>query len=186
MKNILLFLAFIVFLSACKSNKTVSVSSGNKTTSAVKYSASATNDFHGTNGSGYSEKTTDKNTDRIIKTALSYSGTKYKYGGTTKKGMDCSGLIYTSFTSNDISLHRSSSMMATQGKKIRLNDVQKGDLLFFRTDNKRGKINHVGLIVDINGDDVKFIHSTTSRGVIVSSIKEGYWNHAFVEARRVL
>lgn len=186
MKHKLFLLAFIISLSACKSTKTVKVSSGSKTTSTVKYSAPSANEVHGTNGSGYSEKTTDKNTDRIIKTALSYNGTKYKYGGTTKKGMDCSGLIYTSFTSNDISLHRSSAMMATQGKKIRLNEAQKGDLLFFRTDNKRGSINHVGLIVDINGDDVKFIHSTTSRGVIVSSIKEGYWNYAFVEARRVL
>lgn len=186
MKNILFFLSIVVIVSACKSNKTVRVSSAKKTTTNVKYSASASNDFHGTNGSGYSEKPTDKNTDKIIKTALSYNGTKYKYGGTTKKGMDCSGLIYTSFTSHDISLHRSSAMMATQGKKIRLNDVQKGDLLFFRTDKKAGKINHVGLIVDIEDDDVKFIHSTTSRGVIVSSIKDGYWNHAFVEARRVL
>lgn len=186
MKRKLFFLALVISFSACKSTKTVKAPSGSKTTSTAKYSSSARNEFHGTNGSGYSEKTIDKNTDRIIKTALSYNGTKYKYGGTTKKGMDCSGLIYTSFTSHDISLHRSSAMMATQGKKIRLNEAQKGDLLFFRTDNKRGNINHVGLIVDINGDDVKFIHSTTSRGVIVSSIKEGYWNYAFVEARRVL
>ena len=76
--------------------------------------------------------------------------------------------------------------MSKEGRKIKLNDVKKGDLLFFRTNKKNSRINHVGLVVDIHKNDIRFIHSTTSRGVIVSSIKEGYWNYAFVEARRVL
>ena len=124
--------------------------------------------------------------NEIISTALSYSGTRYKYGGTTKKGMDCSGLVYVSLKENNIMFPRTSYQMALEGNKIRVNDVEKGDLLFFQTSKTGRRINHVGLVVDINGDDIKFIHATTSRGVLVSSLREGYWNSAFVKAIRIL
>lgn len=124
--------------------------------------------------------------DLIINTAMAYSGVRYKYGGTTKKGMDCSGLLYVSFGENDIPLPRISYQMADEGKKINLNKVTKGDLLFFKTSRKGKKINHVGLVVAVDGRDIKFIHATSSRGVIVSSLQEGFWNYAFVKATRVL
>ena len=100
--------------------------------------------------------------------------------------MDCSGLLYVSFGENDIPLPRVSYQMADEGKKIKLNKVTKGDLLFFKTSKRGKKINHVGLVVDVDGRDIKFIHATSSRGVIVSSLQEGYWNYAFVKATRVL
>lgn len=124
--------------------------------------------------------------DLIINTAMAYSGVRYKYGGTTKKGMDCSGLLYVSFGENDIPLPRVSSQMADEGKKIKLNKVTKGDLLFFKTSKRGKKINHVGLVVAVDGRDIRFIHATSSRGVIVSSLQEGFWNYAFVKATRVL
>lgn len=133
------------------------------------------------------KKKTKKNSkvDQIIETALNYTGVRYKYGGETKKGMDCSGLIFVALTTNDISFPRVSYQMANEGKRIKIKEVQKGDLLFFKT-SKRGKnINHVGLVVSVD-DEIKFIHSTTSRGVIVSSLGEGYWNSAFVKATRIL
>ena len=99
--------------------------------------------------------------------------------------MDCSGLLYVSFAENDFPLPRVSHEMAQEGRKVRVQQVRKGDLLFFRTTRRGGKINHVGLVVAVEGDDVRFIHSTTSRGVIVSSLREGFWNHAFVKATRV-
>jgi len=122
----------------------------------------------------------------IIDTALSYSGVRYKYGGTTRKGIDCSGLLYISFMEHDIYLPRVSFYMANEGKRIDLNEVTKGDLLFFSTSKRRKRINHVGLVVAIEGGEIKFIHATTSRGVIVSSLQEGYWNYAFVKATRIL
>ncbi|WP_420320444.1 C40 family peptidase [Flagellimonas sp.] len=128
----------------------------------------------------------DTRANAIITTALTFSGTRYKYGGTTKKGMDCSGLVFVSLKENDISFPRTSYQMAEQGKRIKLNEVQKGDLLYFKTSTRGKRINHVGLVVDVKGTDIKFIHSTTSRGVIVSSLREGYWNHAFVRAMRIL
>jgi cell wall-associated NlpC family hydrolase len=190
MKSIL-FLVFITLtFSACKSSKkTVTVTSKPRQVTIDRNSES-NNDIDRTPESrdevSASEKNISRKTEKIINTALSYNGTRYKYGGTTKKGMDCSGLVYTSFLEHDVPLNRSSSSMAQQGKKIKLSDAREGDLLFFKTNKKSSKINHVGLIVTIDGTEIKFIHSTTSRGVIVSSIKEGYWNYAFVEARRVL
>ncbi|MDA8686103.1 C40 family peptidase [Robiginitalea sp.] len=123
--------------------------------------------------------------DAVINTALTFAGVKYKYGGTTNKGMDCSGLLYVSFSANNIPFPRVSYDMATEGDKISVEEVQKGDLLFFRTSRRSGRINHVGLVVDVKDKEVRFIHASTSRGVIVSSLREGYWNAAFVKATRV-
>ncbi|MEK6153392.1 C40 family peptidase [Flavobacteriaceae bacterium 3-367] len=124
--------------------------------------------------------------DGIISTALTFAGVRYRFGGTTRKGMDCSGLLYVSFAEHDVPLPRVSHEMADRGKRIKINKVAKGDLLFFKTSRKGKRINHVGLVVAVEGDDIKFIHSTSSRGVIVSSLREGFWNYAFVKAARIL
>lgn len=134
----------------------------------------------------YREETIPKKADEIIHTALTYSGVRYKYGGTTKKGMDCSGLLYVAFREHDVSLPRVSYEMVEEGKRIKIKQVVKGDLLFFKTSKKGKKVNHVGLVVAVEGDDIKFIHATSSRGVIVSSLHEGFWNHTFVRATRIL
>ncbi|SDD57528.1 Cell wall-associated hydrolase, NlpC family [Pricia antarctica] len=124
--------------------------------------------------------------DYIIDTALEFSGVRYKYGGTTKKGMDCSGLLYVAFAENNVKLPRASYHMAEEGRRIDLRDVTKGDLLFFRTTKGAKRINHVGMVVTVERGEIKFIHSSSSRGVIVSSLREGYWNSTFVRAKRVL
>jgi cell wall-associated NlpC family hydrolase len=124
--------------------------------------------------------------DKIVANALNYKGVKYKYGGTTKRGMDCSGVIYVAFGEENFQLPRVSREMAKQGKKISLKRVAKGDLLFFKTRKSYKNINHVGLVVsNINGQ-IRFIHSTTSKGVIVSLLSQKYWSKAFVKATRVL
>lgn len=124
--------------------------------------------------------------DDVINTALTFSGTRYKFGGTTKKGMDCSGLLYVSFGEHDVQLPRVSYQMAQKGKKVKIKNVKKGDLLFFKTSKRGKKINHVGMVVSIKNNEIKFIHASSSRGVTVSSLREGFWNSAFVKATRVL
>ena len=123
---------------------------------------------------------------QITNYALKFKGTPYKFGGTTKRGMDCSGLIHKSFEHQDITLPRTSRAMSLKGERLRLKELTKGDLLFFQTNKNNKVINHVGLVVGVNDDDILFIHSTTSRGVIVSNFNEAYWRNAFVMARRVL
>lgn len=122
----------------------------------------------------------------IVEVAQSFHGTPYRFGGTTASGMDCSGLIFTAFKEEDILLPRSSRDMANKGQRISLNEVTVGDLVFFKTDRRRNVINHVGLVVEVFLGKVYFIHSSTSQGVIISTLDESYWNNAFVEARRVI
>ena len=122
----------------------------------------------------------------IIKNARQYEGTPDKYGGTTEKGMDCSGLVYTSFLEEGISIPRVSRHIAEEGKRIKTDDAIPGDLLFFITGRRSKQINHVGIVVDVLPGQILFIHSSTSQGVIVSSLNEGYWNNAFKEARRIM
>ena len=140
---------------------------------------------------GSSKRTTVKDisttkTERIIKQAQAFSGTRYKFGGTTRKGMDCSGLIYVAFQKENIVLPRVSRDMAQRGKPVKNKDIDKGDLLFFRTSKSGKRINHVGLVTKVDGDDIYFIHATTSKGVLTSNLNERYWNRAYVMARRVL
>jgi len=148
---------------------------------------------------GSSRKSTDKtiisNTNssvsakkatRIVKHAKAFKGTRYKFGGTDKRGMDCSGLVYTAFQKEQVPLPRVSREMAKKGIRINVKDANEGDLVFFQTNKNRRIINHVGLVVTNDRGTIRFIHSTSSKGVIISSLDENYWKNAFVEARRII
>lgn len=132
------------------------------------------------------EKPEDNRVLNITSFAKGFEGTRYKYGGTTEEGMDCSGLVYTSFLQEEIPLPRSSRDMAKLGDRLSLEDVNIGDLLFFETDKNKKVINHVGLVVEIQPGHILFIHSTSSRGVVISSLAENYWFEHFVMAKRVI
>lgn len=127
----------------------------------------------------------DRRLIEAVNDALTYEGTGYKWGGTTRAGMDCSGLVYTTFGKVNIQLPRVSRNMAREGTRIKIKKATIGDLLFFKTDGS-SRINHVGIIVDIRPGKMLFIHSTTSQGVIISSMDERYWEKAFTEARRMI
>lgn len=132
------------------------------------------------------DKEVEKKIDKIIDHAKKYEGTRYKYGGTTKRGMDCSGLVSVAFLEEEIALPRTSSAMATTGDWVDVKEVKEGDLLFFATSKNSRRVNHVGLVTKTRPGHVEFIHSTTSAGVIVSNLAERYWYLAYVQARRVL
>lgn len=172
----------IITLSSCGARKNLSASS----TVAEKQKTSYADipDFIEIDEDDVEELA--ESTFNIIDHALQFLGTKYKYGGTTPDGIDCSGLVYTSFLQKDIELPRSSRDMALLGEELDLKQVKTGDLLFFKTDRRKKNINHVGLVVELDRDRILFIHSSTSRGVIISGLDENYWRDHFVMARRIL
>jgi len=124
--------------------------------------------------------------DQLIANATENIGTRYRSGGTTKAGFDCSGLMICTFNNFDIKLPRSSIEQSRVGTKVSADEAQKGDLIFFRTNGRR-HINHVGMVVEVvEGGEIKFVHSSTHGGVIISSTKEPYYTRAFSQVNRVL
>lgn len=122
---------------------------------------------------------------QLINAASENLGSNYRAGGTTPDGFDCSGLMYSTFKKFDITLPRSSVDMAKIGRKLDQNDIRKGDLIFFKTNGKH-VINHVGMVTEVTDDEIKFIHSSTQKGVIISSTKEAYYGKTFEQANRIL
>jgi len=122
---------------------------------------------------------------QLINAASEQLGARYRSGGTTPDGFDCSGLMYSTFKKFDITLPRSSSEMARIGRVLNEDDIRKGDLIFFRT-NGRHSINHVGMVTEVTDEEIKFIHSSTQKGVMVSSTKEPYYGRTFAQANRIL
>ncbi len=123
--------------------------------------------------------------DFLIRKASEHLGTPYRSGGTTSAGYDCSGLIFTTFQNVDITLPRSSQEMANYGVRINRSQAQKGDLIFFATFGGR-RVSHVGMVTEVVDGVIKFIHSSSGSGVIVSSLNEAYYARTFVQVNRVL
>ncbi|MBW1656803.1 C40 family peptidase [Flavobacterium quisquiliarum] len=123
--------------------------------------------------------------DQLIASATENIGTRYRSGGTTKAGFDCSGLMFCTFGNFDIKLPRSSIEQSRIGTKVASDEAQKGDLIFFKTNGRR-HINHVGMVVENIDGEIKFVHSSTHGGVIISSTKEPYYTRSFSQVNRVL
>jgi len=169
MKRLLPIILFIFLASSCKSKK--AYSSKKKQTQTVKVNTTAK---------------PSEEAETIVKFAKKFQGTRYKYGGTTKRGMDCSGLIYTSFKEHNVSLPRTTSGLKSTGDWVDLKEVNVGDLIFFATKKNSRKVNHVGIVTNVRTGNVEFLHASSSKGVMISSLAERYWYFAFVQARRVL
>lgn len=123
--------------------------------------------------------------DQLIVNATENIGVRYRSGGTTRAGFDCSGLMICTFNSFDIKLPRSSIEQSRIGFKVNSEEAQKGDLIFFRTNGRR-HINHVGMVVEVLDGEIKFVHSSTHGGVMISSTKEPYYGRTFSQVNRVL
>lgn len=203
MKKIALALFLLISFSGCNSPKTLVSKKTNGTKSESNYLKPSSNlilptqinsvelspvDIAPLNLTIKSElpKPTETRAKRIIDYAFAFDGVRYKRGGTTKDGMDCSGFVVTTFDKENISLPRSSRDMALTGNSIDLEQVSTGDLLFFATRKNSKIISHVGIVTTARDGFVEFIHASTSNGVIVSNLAEKYWYFAFVQARRVI
>ena len=119
--------------------------------------------------------------DELNKISAKYIGVRYSYGGTTSKGFDCSGYVRQVFKELGItSLDRTSAGMYGQGTAVKKSELQPGDLVFFNTSGKR--VSHVGIYIGSG----KFIHASTSKGVIKTSINDKYyWGNKYVGAKRI-
>ncbi len=127
-----------------------------------------------------------KKIDDILTEAESYLGTPYRYGGTTRSGIDCSAFVLSVFgASAGLHLPRVAASQAQEGQKVDKSELQKGDLVFFS--HGRGRISHVGIVESISEEGtVKFIHAATSRGVMISSLNDSYWGPRYRFAKRVI
>ncbi|MCA1919201.1 MAG: LysM peptidoglycan-binding domain-containing protein [Flavobacterium piscis] len=123
--------------------------------------------------------------NQLIDNATENIGTRYRSGGTTKAGFDCSGLMICTFSNFDIKLPRSSIEQSRVGTKVGTEEAQKGDLIFFKTNGRR-HINHVGMVVEVVDGEIKFVHSSTHGGVMISSTKEPYYQRTFSQVNRIL
>lgn len=134
-------------------------------------------------GVGRNLDTGRKKPKQIIRTAEKYIGTPHCMGGATKKCLDCSGLTYVSFAKHKITLPRNSQEQARYGRIIfNRNDLKRGDLVFFtKSYNSSDYITHVGIYLGNN----KFIHASTSSGVIKTPLDNHWWSQRFVFGTRV-
>lgn len=124
-------------------------------------------------GSAFADSKMDKVIDDVL-------GTKYRTGGTTTNGFDCSGFTMYVFKHLGINLPHQSGSQFTMGTSVSRSDLRAGDLVFFNTSGSG--VSHVGIYVG----DGKFAHASTSRGVVVSSLSESYYVNRYVGAKRIM
>ncbi len=128
------------------------------------------------------EKIDGRTVVRILKEAERWKGTPYAYGGKTRRGTDCSGMVMTIYQDvAGIKLPRSAAEQQQYCRKIDKKKLQPADLVFFTTSRKRGRVNHVGIYTG----DGAFIHASSSRGVIKSRLDEDYYVRHYHSSGRV-
>lgn len=125
--------------------------------------------------------------DSLVLFAEALLGKGYVYGKTGPDNFDCSGFIYYVYKNFNIDLSRSSRYQARDGESINREEIKKGDLLFFKSPSPNNpNIGHVGIALENEDGDVKFIHSSTGRGVVIDSLGSKHYGRRFMEARRVI
>jgi cell wall-associated NlpC family hydrolase len=119
---------------------------------------------------------------RLRRAAAPWMGTPHRWGGTTRRGVDCSGFtgaLYRDALALD--LPRATGKQVRVGRRVAAREpLQPGDLVFFKT--KRGKLNHVGVYLGRG----EFVHASSSQGVAISRLDEAYWRDRYWTTRRML
>lgn len=128
-----------------------------------------------------------KQIDEMISFAKTFLGTPYRYSGSSPSGFDCSGFINYVMSGFGFSLPRSSYSIAELGKTVKLSEVQPGDLLFFKGRNVNSStVGHVAMVVEANENEIKMIHASTTRGVVIENFKDSkYYIPRFIKAKRM-
>ena len=120
---------------------------------------------------------------QLIDEAMTWIGTPYKYARQEKgSGTDCSG--FTMVVYNDVAnikIPRNSAKQAEYCKSIKNSEIEPGDLVFFATGKDKNRVSHVGMMIDSD----KFIHASSSKGVVISDINQNYYKRTFIKFGRV-
>lgn len=119
--------------------------------------------------------------DKLMQAAEPYLGVRYRFGGTTTKGIDCSGFTRAVYEKLNLKLPRNSKEQAQLGSPVSRENLKAGDLVFFDI-RRRGVISHVGIYVGKN----TIVHASRHSGVTLSSLDEDYYDKYYYSARRVL
>jgi cell wall-associated NlpC family hydrolase len=124
-----------------------------------------------------------KDNFELYKETASWLNTRHVEGGLSRSGIDCSGFVYVVYKNvYGIRLERSSSSIYKKNcRRISKGRLKGGDLVFFNTSGSWFTINHVGIYLKDN----KFVHTSTSKGVIVNSLEEEYYRKTWVCGGRV-
>ncbi len=118
---------------------------------------------------------------QIVTTAKKYIGVPYVWGGSTPSGFDCSGFTQYVFKAHGITLPRTTKQQYAAGTSVSKSELKQGDLVFFDNTYTTG-ISHVGIYVG----DGQFIHSSSSKGIIITALSNSYWASRYYGARRVI
>ena len=123
----------------------------------------------------------------LLSFARKHLSIRYRSGGTTTKGFDCSGFTRFCFDKFGIALPHSSAAQGTVGEAVDADEAQPGDLILFKGHDAGGhRIGHVGMITEVLGNQIKFIHSAWSGGVRYDYLHASYYQRRFMGIRRVL
>jgi len=124
---------------------------------------------------------TDNSTSQLLYQEYEkWQYTRYKYGGITFSGVDCSGLVQSVYKNTfNLKVPRTTRDQANAGYWIAKDDIQVGDLVLFKTGHN---VRHSGIVIE----DGKFLHSSTKRGVIITNLDKPYYQRTYWQARRVL
>ena len=166
------FSLFTLLLSSCKSSSHVS-----DDVYAVKKSAKQEKKHKDKHASG-----------DILKNAMSLLGTRYRSGGNTPAGFDCSGFTSYVYGLNNINIGRSSRDQYAKNTPIKRRDMQPGDLVFFSGNKIGSDVGHVGIVTEVSngGDTFLFIHSSNHGGVKISRSTDEYYARRYIGVRRVM
>lgn len=130
--------------------------------------------------------------DSIITEATRHIGKRYQYAGKGPNRFDCSGFTGYVFRQFGYELYASSASQYLQGEKTKMENAQKGDLIFFKGSNSKSKgVGHVGIIYDVNPDGknttLQFIHASVNKGITIDNYPESdYYRIRFIGIRRVI
>jgi cell wall-associated NlpC family hydrolase len=125
--------------------------------------------------------------DSLLKHAAKFIGKRYRYRGTSPKtGFDCSGYVMYNYKRHGIHLPHSSYEQIKYGEKVEFSEAKAGDLIFFKGRSTKSKMaGHVGIVVEVIGNSVKFIHSSSSLGVRYDFTHAKYYKARFLQIRRL-